>query len=742
MNNYKRLSLVFHGSSIEKSCEVIATLKNDKNQDLATVQGSLPANPELSEYYRRWRRIYRALTTGRLETLPDEVTNVSVAECEAAATLVAESLNRWLEAPQFKSVRQVLVDEINRNDPLQFIIQSNSAELQSLPWQLCQMMEGYPNSEVCFSLPEFKQPPKTEHLSQIKVLAVFGGDEDIDLNRDRKYLYDLKHTETEVLNKPTRQEFSDALKRKQWDVLFFAGHSFSSNDSDDGYIKLNDSEWLALTELPKTLKVAIENGLKLAIFNSCDGIGLARNLLKLNLPRVIVMREPVPDKVAWAFLKEFLTQFSQGKPLFLAVRIARDLIKEDKEIQEHYPWASWLPAIFQHPATPALQWKPASLIGKFLIGSLVASVPIIVFFLANSQTCWVESLCPPIPQKNPIVIGALTEPQVYEKLTAYLKKRWRNRIQIIVDGNGNRPYAEGQKEIASRRWDVAFTLSPWLSVVAENNRYTQIARMFPENPAFYKSSIFVRSDSPIKSLADIGPQHKIALGDFNSISSFYAPIYMLYGKTLRVDMKHRGREIFALVRTGKVDMGAAAIGDTIQLNDPSIRIIAESVNLPGSGVYTSPSLTKQDRAIIQQALLEAPSDIRDGKHANYGPADDIDYTELKVLIRKAEAIVACNDFDTGVVRFACIQDPPIQAQVVDFENITDGTYEFTLVGEGNTKYLMLVTAKTLNQIPQVGTPFALKGQRVAIRNATPKSLPDGSLEIRLDSPEQITLLGR
>nr|WP_017295798.1 hypothetical protein [Geminocystis herdmanii] len=39
------------------------------------------------------------------------------------------------------------------------------------------------------------------------------------------------------------------------------------------------------------LNQAIKQGLNLAIFNSCDGIGLAQELSKLNIPQVIVMRE-------------------------------------------------------------------------------------------------------------------------------------------------------------------------------------------------------------------------------------------------------------------------------------------------------------------------------------------------------------------------------------------------------------------------------------------------------------------
>ncbi len=61
---------------------------------------------------------------------------------------------------------------------------------------------------------------------------------------------------------------------------------------------------------PAPLRKAISRGLQLAIFNSCDGLGLANDLAELNIPQIIVMRSPVPDLVAQEFLKHFLKAFS------------------------------------------------------------------------------------------------------------------------------------------------------------------------------------------------------------------------------------------------------------------------------------------------------------------------------------------------------------------------------------------------------------------------------------------------
>ncbi|MHC5597349.1 MAG: CHASE2 domain-containing protein, partial [Nostoc sp.] len=98
---------------------------------------------------------------------------------------------------------------------------------------------------------------------------------------------------------------------------------------------------------------AIENGLQLAIFNSCDGLGLARELADLQIPQIIVMREPVPDQVAKEFLKYFLQGFAGGESLYQSVRQARERLQG---LEDRFPCATWLPMICQNPAQIPPTW--------------------------------------------------------------------------------------------------------------------------------------------------------------------------------------------------------------------------------------------------------------------------------------------------------------------------------------------------------------------------------------------------
>lgn len=152
-------------------------------------------------------------------------------------------------------------------------------------------------------------------------------------------------------------------------------------------------------------------------------------------------------------------------------------------------------------------------------------------------------------QAKSLKIGILGNPKDYNELESHLRSQFGNNIQITIDGDNSISYTEARNRIIRKEWDIAFTLSPMLSVAAKNNGYTYVAQMFPDNPPYYQAALFVKSNSSIKSLNDLKPSHTIALGDFNSASSFYMPAYDLFGKTLRVDEGNSSQAKFLVLLT-------------------------------------------------------------------------------------------------------------------------------------------------------------------------------------------------
>lgn len=277
---------------------------------------------------------------------------------------MSRNFNLWLKSPQFSHVREELVAHLNENDEVRFMLQTSNIQVRQLPWHLWDILERYPKAEISVSSPKFKKVTSVKVANnQVNILAILGDDDGINVEADRKILNSISAAKVKFLVKPNRQELNDQLWEKSWDILFFAGHSCTEGET--GIIYINRTDSLTIDDLRCALKKAIAQGLQLAIFNSCDGLGLAQDLADLNIPQIIVMREPVPDKVAQEFLKYFLRSFSGGKSFYLAVREARERLQG---WESQFPCASWLPVICQNIGGMPITLKPFASHNQLLTG--------------------------------------------------------------------------------------------------------------------------------------------------------------------------------------------------------------------------------------------------------------------------------------------------------------------------------------------------------------------------------------
>ncbi|MCU0547812.1 MAG: CHASE2 domain-containing protein [Leptolyngbya sp. Prado105] len=323
--------------------------------------GGLPAIPTLCDRLTRWRSIYTALyahlglrRAAEFELDDDEPTHISIAEFHQLSREVQSQFNLWLSASSFRAIDRQLRTRLSPKDSIRLIVVANDRQILQLPWSLWDFLSDYPHAEIALSLPEFArslQLPSSNRRKKVRILSILGNSQGIDIERDRQLLQKLPNAEVHFLVEPTPQALQDKLWQSDWDVLFFAGHS--STDVK-GYIQINQSETLTIEQLKYSLRHAISKGLKLAIFNSCDGLGLAQDLADLQIPQVIVMREPVSDQIAQEFLKSFLHAFSNGQSLYGSVREAREKLQA---LESNFPCATWLPVICQNPAEIPPTWQ-------------------------------------------------------------------------------------------------------------------------------------------------------------------------------------------------------------------------------------------------------------------------------------------------------------------------------------------------------------------------------------------------
>lgn len=333
-------------------------------------EGFLPPLPEkLQSSFNNWQLAYRqnddvrsVFTSRQVRLSPKAITKYSSSEYTNS---VKECLNQWLNSGdgRWLPVRDRLIaiaQQLHQTkSEIRIIIDAKDVNLRRLPWQEWNLFEEhYPQVEIALIAGKNKYTnyvlPKS---SKIRVLVAVGRSDGINTKDDLEVIKELEQHGAEVvcLMQPSRKDLCKALWDDQgYHIFIFTGHSGSGEDGSIGWIELNDNDSLSIEEFKEALKQAISQGLQLAIFNSCDGLGLASQLAQLHLPRCIVMREPVPDKVAVEFLEYFFAEFTRNQSLSKALNRAR---KQLEHFNLDYPGAIWLPTICIAANAKPLTWK-------------------------------------------------------------------------------------------------------------------------------------------------------------------------------------------------------------------------------------------------------------------------------------------------------------------------------------------------------------------------------------------------
>ena len=356
----KLVVLKLGDGSFEQGFPVTLQIGEEERYPSIEIIGKLPPIPEIPQYYHTWSTRYRSLgLRSRLEASTAQVKNYSVREkiedCCSAAQTLRDRLNAWLYAESFRPIREKLLEQLSPHEEIRLIIQTENIELRRLPWHLWDFCDRYSKAEIALSPLSIECPqPILSTYSKVRILAILGNSVGINIQADRLLLEQLPNAEISFLVEPNLKQLHEELWRQSWDILFFAGHSSSENNGTTGTIHLNQTDSLTLEQLKFALKKAVEQGLKIAIFNSCDGLGLAQNLADLQIPQIVIMREPVPDRVSQEFLKYFLAAFARGESFYLAIREARERLQG---LEDQFPCATWLPMIFQNPAVVPPTWQ-------------------------------------------------------------------------------------------------------------------------------------------------------------------------------------------------------------------------------------------------------------------------------------------------------------------------------------------------------------------------------------------------
>lgn len=494
----------------------------------------LPPAPEIPPSYQEWAKKYEDMGLDWADITPVDGVKTNEANfdsCTTAASTVQQKLSEWFESREFSflSAHIQSFDLVKRDKSVPVIFNFDTSnievneQLRKLPWHQWSLFRRLRQAEVAISLGPRKPSPQIG--SSVRILAVFGSDQGgLSLQEDKESLEGLllyKGAEIVFLDQPTAEEFEQNLyDSKGWDILLFTGHSDS--DLEDGKLLLSKDHAVSLSVFEDAFGFAIQKGLKIAIFNSCKGLGIAnffsgwngnKRFPGLPLPSIIVMREQVPDFVARRFFREFLHQFTSGEPIYRAVREARnrlafldgERVDQDRKKQP-YPCASWIPVVCLNPNQPEISWPPSRLepitpppppIKWIVIGVCIAAATFAGVF---AWRIFGRGDVPPSPQpigssleRNDNSIGdkTLLDPEIWEDVRDPRYKQCFENAEL--------------KEASIAAFSRALNDQSWDNVTAQLEAYREACKVDPEALIYLNNARAFNSGRPILRVAVVVP---------------------------------------------------------------------------------------------------------------------------------------------------------------------------------------------------------------------------------------------
>ncbi|MDJ0727469.1 MAG: substrate-binding domain-containing protein [Prochloraceae cyanobacterium] len=345
--------------NLNKNYWVNLRISEPDREPFVQVSGTLPLADLTIEQYQKWHKSYQQLSYFiKLKTKIDRLADSVESEIcnyvnrqkqinKQDLVLLKERFDRWLKAPGFRHITRIIRQELARNEEILFLICASSLELKQLPWHLWSLIKSYPLAEIIIS-PENKLffDLSTQILqNNLKILAILGNVSETDFLKYKQELNErFPRSKITCIDRTKLEKINNFLKKYRWDILFFNSDA-RSNEYQRIFGNIESGN-ITLDRIKDGLKIAKENGLKLAIFNIRDSWQGVELLEKINVDRTIVMREIISDRAAREFLISFLTEFIQTNSLTLAVCAARKKLKTADNLLD----LSWFPILYQSNA--------------------------------------------------------------------------------------------------------------------------------------------------------------------------------------------------------------------------------------------------------------------------------------------------------------------------------------------------------------------------------------------------------
>ncbi|MEM6432638.1 MAG: CHASE2 domain-containing protein [Cyanobacteria bacterium P01_D01_bin.115] len=409
----------------------------------------VPYPTELETGYRQWQRAYLNFYRQALRGRVGVAGQVAATQqdwhkhlVDAEGQLLLE-FHRWLRQGELTDIRRTL-GVAAKAAPIDLFLTCNPIELARLPWETWEIAAEYGGAPIRMSrspanIPVSAAAPAAPQ-GKTRVLAILGDETGLNFSGDQEALQALDHWLDVTFLGWTPGQDAAALRTAicqtiaappGWDVLFFAGHS-NEADTVAGHISVAPNTALSVYELTPYLQAAQAHGLQFALFNSCSGITIADALIEMGLSQVAVMREPIHNQVAHAFLLKFLQSLANHEDAHSALQIACQALKLEQHLT--FPSAYLVPSLFRHPDSvpfriPERGWRQE--LRKWLPGKRQA--------IALTTVCFL-SLVPGI--QSALLSNRLLGQAIYRNLTGQMPTASPEVVLVQIDSASRRAAPE------------------------------------------------------------------------------------------------------------------------------------------------------------------------------------------------------------------------------------------------------------------------------------------------------------
>lgn len=149
-----------------------------------------------------------------------------------------------------------------------------------------------------------------------------------------KDLRDRGMVDVTWLEGQTWHELQRIMRKGPWHIFHFIGHGGFDNDTDEGFIAMEDEDYkmFCLSASQLGMLLANHNSLRLVLLNSCEGArgskrdvfsSTASILIRQGIPAVLAMQYTISDNAAIEFSRIFYESLTDEMPVDAAVSEAR-----------------------------------------------------------------------------------------------------------------------------------------------------------------------------------------------------------------------------------------------------------------------------------------------------------------------------------------------------------------------------------------------------------------------------------